>query len=408
MKTFNVSHPVYFSIMTIAFAGLLASSCSSYKSNSYFDRDGIYVSNDQKEVNRNTQGNEYKDYFGSRIVDNDSVKIFTNVEDYSSFKNNIPQQNNDKGYNQGNPSWAGNATAINVNFYGNGFNNWGMMGGGFNNCGCIGGWNNWNLSGGFNNLVWSGGWNNCGWGSRFNNFDLGGGWNNWGWGVGYTNFGWNGGFNNFGWGDGFNDFYYGGGWNNGFNNNIVYSYGQRNENGGTYTYNDANRITSSQNNDRRDNSDNYFRHMSNNAKGGREYLNSNRRDVVQSNAQSTNSLRRNDNYSNQSSRRNDDNQNRNQLSRSNNSFHQRSDNSSQLSRGIERQQRRESFGDSNQSSPVHNYHLQQGDNNDQPARSYEPSPSRSSSPENFEGGNNGGGSTGRSEGEGGGERRDNY
>ncbi len=166
--------------------GLLAlvlTSCgTTYQNKSYYDNDGVYVSETPKKtVDEDRKNNEkYQDYFAALNLENQD--LFTEVENY---KTNDSIENTTENQNRSYSGWGSNSTeSVVINVYDN---SWGW-----------GGWNNWGWGGGWNNWGW-GGWNNWGWG---------GGWNNWGWGGGWNNWGW-GGWNNWGWG----------GWNNGFYGN---------------------------------------------------------------------------------------------------------------------------------------------------------------------------------------------
>ena len=143
------------------FVGLLSilfTSCGSYQNSSYYDSDGIYGNTPRRAVEVQTQNapnNQYKDYFGSLQNSNQTVEIFTDVDNYNNYgiENDSLQDNNNY------PGWGSNPQTVSINVYDN---NWGMNGG-F-------GWgmNNW----GMNNWGWNGGF---GWG--MNNW----GWNTWGW-----------------------------------------------------------------------------------------------------------------------------------------------------------------------------------------------------------------------------------
>lgn len=138
---------------TIAFISIAMVSCGSYVSRSYYDRDGIYGSNQTTETppapNYSEQNNTYKNYFGSLQRNNNPEETFTDVESYSTTNDTVINSYSDN-YNSY-PSWGGNPTSSTINYYNN---NWG-----------------WNLYG--SNWMYGWGWNswygpNYGWG-----------WNNW-------------------------------------------------------------------------------------------------------------------------------------------------------------------------------------------------------------------------------------
>ena len=187
MKTLNFNQKISPALLLAIMVGLTLTSCGSYQNSSYYDRDGIYGSNERRTYSReyasntNDKSDEYRNFFASRIPANDTVQTFTDVDKYNSYGSNQQANQNST---SGNTSWAGTAANnVTINVFDNGW-----------------GWNN-----GFG---WGGGWNNWGWGGGWHN-----GWNNWG-----------------------------GGWNNGYNNNVAFSNGRRTDNG-TYSYNNGNRMS---------------------------------------------------------------------------------------------------------------------------------------------------------------------
>ncbi|WP_273566154.1 hypothetical protein [Maribacter halichondriae] len=214
--------PKFSASAILMLVGLFVVSCGSYQQASYYDNDGIYADPNDRIVERTPQEkltpqqkqekNTYSEYFGQRADQYEEIlegEIFTDVDSYSSGVENdslsstrlTDYYNPDNDY-QGYAGWGDNATAVNINIYDNGWNNWGWGGGfgwGWNDPWL---WNNWSYGGGFGwgwNNPWR--WNRWGWGGGY-----GWGWNNWGWGGGYG-WGWNNpwignrwGWNNWGWG----------------------------------------------------------------------------------------------------------------------------------------------------------------------------------------------------------------
>jgi hypothetical protein len=199
----------------VGFLSIFFTSCGSYQNSSYYDSDGIYGNTPRTAVDVETQNasnNQYKNYFGSLQNNNQTVEIFTDVDNYNDFGVENDSMEDNGSY----PGWGSNPQTVSINVYDN---NWGMNNWGMNNWGMNGGFgwgiNNWGMNNwGMNGLGW--GMNNWGWNGGF-----GWGMNNWG----MNNWGWNGGFgwgmNNWGMNGGF-------GWNNwGYSNdynNRPYSY----------------------------------------------------------------------------------------------------------------------------------------------------------------------------------------
>jgi hypothetical protein len=179
--------------LIIGFSMLIVS-CGSYKNSTYYNRDGIYESEENESNTAEKNVDKYKNYFSALREKNEQDQVFTDVENYSSIQDTVINQS---GTEKGNYSgWGNNQQPINVTIYDN---NWG--------------WNNW----GYNSL-WNYGWNwNLGWNSWYGpNIGYGWGWNNW---YG-PNIGWGWGWNNW-WGPNYG--YYGwGGYN--YNNPYYYSY----------------------------------------------------------------------------------------------------------------------------------------------------------------------------------------
>jgi hypothetical protein len=162
------------------------SSCGSYKNSTYYDRDGIYGSDENESYNTERNVDKYKDYFGALREKNEQEQVFTDVENYSSIQDSVNNQTRTEKHSYS--GWGNNQQPINVTIYDN---SWG--------------WNNY----GYNSL-WNYGWNwNFGWNSwNGPNTGYGWGWNNWyGPNVGYG-WGWNNWYgSNIGYGWGFNNFY---------------------------------------------------------------------------------------------------------------------------------------------------------------------------------------------------------
>jgi uncharacterized membrane protein YgcG len=174
---------------------LLATSCGSYQSTSYYDRDGIYGGNDKS--NAQTEPTTRKDYFSAYKTD-ENTAIFTDVDNYSTTYAETPsavaQEESAKNYG----GWGDNTENVTVNVYG-------------------GNWPYW-------------GWNNYWYGSYW-------GWNSWigpswsiGWGWGYPYYGYYGwGYPYYGWGG---NYCYSGYHNHYSNHSYAYNSGRRN-----YSYN---------------------------------------------------------------------------------------------------------------------------------------------------------------------------
>ncbi|GAK76993.1 vitellogenin II precursor [Nonlabens ulvanivorans] len=178
-------------------------SCGSFDAVSY--NDGIYGdSYDDEEIDQvsyeENSGSYYKNLFAEKAEQygqnfgQDSV--FTDVDSYSSQSYDQSNPDYTSNYGGGESGFGETPSTVVINYYDNGWNNWGGWNRGF-------GWggNSWYGGYGWNN--W-GGWNRgFGWGG--NPWHGGYGWNNWG--------GWNQGF---GWGGGGFGWNYWGGYNNGF------------------------------------------------------------------------------------------------------------------------------------------------------------------------------------------------
>ena len=204
MKTNYFSSAKSISIYSIiGLISVILASCGSYKNSSYYDKDGIYGSDengkDYKVENRNSD--KYKEYFSSLREDNQQGEVFTDVDNYSTTKDTINSNKNTESYSSGYAGWGNNQQPINVTIYDN---NWG--------------WNNYGYG-----SSWNYGWNwNLGWNSWYGpSIGYGWGWNNW-YGPNYGYYGW--GYNNY-----YNGYYnnYYSPYYNGHYNNYSYSNGIR-------------------------------------------------------------------------------------------------------------------------------------------------------------------------------------
>jgi hypothetical protein len=177
-------------VIVLGFLAFIAASCGSYQNTSYYDRDGIYGGSESpsntvtSSDNSATQGNQYKDYFGS--LQNDP-EIITDVDNYST-----PMDTTATAEYASYGGWGSGSENVTVNVYGG---NWGY-----------GLWNNywygpsWGWGWGWYDPYWS--W---GWGSWYGP--------NWGWG-------WNAWYPYYGYG------WYGNHWGH-WHNNYAYSGGRR-------------------------------------------------------------------------------------------------------------------------------------------------------------------------------------
>jgi len=207
MKTNYFSSAKSISIYSIiGLISVIMTSCGSYKNSSYYDKDGIYGSDenskDYKVENRNSY--KYKEYFSSLREDNQQEEVFTDVDNYSTNKDTIKSNKNNttESYSSGYAGWGNNQQPINVTIYDN---NWG--------------WNNYGYG-----THWNYGWNwNLGWNSWYGpSIGYGWGWNNW-YGPNYGYYGW--GYNNY-----YNNYY--SPYYNGHYNNYSYSNGIRGRSSG--------------------------------------------------------------------------------------------------------------------------------------------------------------------------------
>ena len=176
---------------TLGLFSILLTSCGTSQSTTYNDRDGIYGATANTEPARAaSQGDQYKEYFGSLQENNEPDQIFTDVENYRSDDYENAQTTNEN-YDAGYGAWGSNPENVTVNVYDN---SWG--------------WGGW----GWNNYWYSGYW---GW-------NLGWGWNSW---YGPAYYGW-----------GFSPYAYNGWGYGGWYNYYPYGYGHGYYNNG-YAYN---------------------------------------------------------------------------------------------------------------------------------------------------------------------------
>lgn len=204
MKTnsFSLTKSTLFYSIFLGFC-MMVVSCGSFKNSTYYDRDGIYGSEDNENRTSEKNVDKYKEYFSSLREKNEQEQVFTDVESYSSVPDSVSSKSDAVKSNYA--GWGNNQQPVNVTIYGN---NWG--------------WNNY----GYNSL-WNYGWNwNFGWNSWYGpSIGYGWGWNNWygptiGWGWNnwyYPYFGW--GINNY-----YNPYYGYYGYNGYYGNPYHYSY----------------------------------------------------------------------------------------------------------------------------------------------------------------------------------------
>lgn len=159
----------------VGIIALLAASCGSYQSTSYYDSDGIYSNPEKTTAAAQPETTTRKDYFAS--YKNENPEIFTDVESYNTSYEDTPsavvQEQTATNYG----GWGDNTEGVTVNVYGGNWPYWG--------------WNNY----------WYGSYWGWGWNSWY-----GPGWNiGWGWG-GYPYYGWGWDYPYYGWG--WNNYYY--------------------------------------------------------------------------------------------------------------------------------------------------------------------------------------------------------
>ncbi|MGQ7944821.1 hypothetical protein [Flavobacterium sp. WC2509] len=104
----------------IGFLGLIITSCSSYQNSSYYDSDGIYSTNSEKNVVNNSQPTaasvQYKGYFNSlQNTTGSSGEIFTDVNSYGSNYN--PENDSIQAPSTGYASWGSSPQETTVTVY---------------------------------------------------------------------------------------------------------------------------------------------------------------------------------------------------------------------------------------------------------------------------------------------------
>lgn len=159
MKTNYLSCLKNFRYLYLCIVVISITSCSSFKNSSYYDSDGIYSSSDRETSIDNNQtytqtkpNSVYVDKFRQIQNDFEETEYFTDVDSYTSNRTDTVYVI-DKSY----AGWGNNSSDVNINYYNNGWNNWGY------------GFNSW----------YGPGWNN---GFYFGNpwgFGFNYGWNNW-------------------------------------------------------------------------------------------------------------------------------------------------------------------------------------------------------------------------------------
>ena len=194
MKTnyFSSSKSTSIFYLILGFSMVMVS-CGSFKSSTYYDRDGIYGTDEKETKTTEKNADKYKAYFSSLREQNEQEQVFTDVENYSSVQDSI---NNSPTGTTSYSGWGNNQQPINITIYDN---NWG--------------WNNFGY-----NSYWNNGWNwNLGWNSWYgSSIGYGWGWNNW-YGPGYGNYGW-------GWNNWYYPYYGYNGYNGYNSNSYQYSY----------------------------------------------------------------------------------------------------------------------------------------------------------------------------------------
>jgi uncharacterized membrane protein YgcG len=206
MKTIYQTSIKKYQLLVFSILSIGITSCGSFKNSSYDDTDGIYSSTSNRETTiddtqvytQEKPKSVYAEKFKQMEEDLYETEYFTDVDSYTS--NQV-----DTVYvvESSYAGWGNNTNQVNVNYYNNGWNNWGY------------GYNSW-YGPGWNNSFYYGNT----WGLGFNY-----GWNNWGWnnwGNPYYGNGWNNWYSPY---YGYNNFY------GGFNNNVSYNAGRRGMNG---------------------------------------------------------------------------------------------------------------------------------------------------------------------------------
>lgn len=207
MKTIYQTSIKKYQLLVFSLLSIGIASCGSFKNSSYDDNDGIYSSNTtnrettldtNQEYTQVKPTNAYAQKFKQMEEELNETEYFTDVDSYSSNPVDTVYVT-ERSY----AGWGNNQNEININYYNNGWNNWGY------------GFNSW-YGPGWNNSFYYGNT----WGLGFNY-----GWNNWGYSPYYYGYGWNSWYNPY---YGYNNYY--GGYNNyygGHYSNVSYNSGIR-------------------------------------------------------------------------------------------------------------------------------------------------------------------------------------
>ena len=90
-------------------------SCGSYKSSTYYDRDGIYGSDENESKNSNKNVDKYKEYFSSLRENKEQEQVFTDVENYSSVQDSV--NNKSEKAITSYSGWGNNQQPVNITIY---------------------------------------------------------------------------------------------------------------------------------------------------------------------------------------------------------------------------------------------------------------------------------------------------
>ena len=119
-------------------------SCSSFKNSSYDDNDGIYSSSrnettldENQTYTQVNQNSVYVDKFKNMQDEFEETEYFTDVDSYTSNETDTVYVN-ERSY----AGWGNNSDEVIVNYYNNGWNNWGY------------GYNSWYGPGWNNGFYW--------------------------------------------------------------------------------------------------------------------------------------------------------------------------------------------------------------------------------------------------------------
>ena len=127
MKTFYQTSIKNYRLLLLIMVSIGVTSCSSFKNSSYEDTDGIYSSSRTETTLDETQtytqvrpNNVYVDKFKNIQDEFEETEYFTDVDTYSSNPTDTVYVI-ERSY----AGWGNNSSDINVNYYNNGWNNWG-------------------------------------------------------------------------------------------------------------------------------------------------------------------------------------------------------------------------------------------------------------------------------------------